>query len=294
VTSVIGGLGARGLSVAELARQKDLDIRPTHSCWLSQAIADNQGSFGFKRLIVYEPEPTIEPPERVGDVFRALQWLIAVRPEIRSVALPVLAAGDMGYPVELMLSTILEAAKPWMELGIGLNRLLIVTRSQESSAVAQRVFAGIKADYTRPAAPTTANSDFDVFVSYSHKNSESADQFITLLKEQRPNLRVFRDTDQLQVGMAWQSEIWDRLERSRYVVALLSPDYLLSKPCQDEFGMARLQGQRTDRPMLQPIYLHSAELPTHIVFFQYIDAREGGPDKLREAAAEVAGLFARV
>src|SRR5262249_10307694 len=41
--SLIGALAAKGLSVAELATDKDFDIRPTHACWLSKPIDPRPG-----------------------------------------------------------------------------------------------------------------------------------------------------------------------------------------------------------------------------------------------------------
>ena len=46
----------------------------------------------FHRVLGFEPVAPGSPPERVGDIFRALEWILAVRPEIRSVAMPVVAA----------------------------------------------------------------------------------------------------------------------------------------------------------------------------------------------------------
>ena len=278
--SLIGALDDRGLSVGELAADKDLDIRPTHSCWVSRPFAAADPGLEFHRLICFEPGLEDEPPERVGDIFRALEWILAVRPEIRSVAMPVVAAGDMGYAVETMLRPILDAAVPWLELGLGLDRLAIATRSDESAATAATVFAETKARYLTPAVPVSDEFDFDVFVSYSHKNAAAADAFVLHLRQLRPGIRVFVDRHELQVGMAWHQEIFESLERSRYVVALLSPDYLAAKPCKEEFGIARLHGERVHRRVLQPVYAYSADLPTHYLYLQYLDAREGDANKL--------------
>ena len=91
--------------------------------------------------------------------------------------------------------------------------------------------------------------------------------------------------------MAWADEIYRSLERSRYVAALLSPDYLVSKNCQREFGMAELHGDRTDRRLLQPIYVFSADLPTRYAIYHYTDAREADHEGLLRAASAIARLL---
>jgi hypothetical protein len=290
--SLVGALGARGLHVRDLALDKDLDIRPTHSCWLSKPVPPTTSGMRFRRLIGFEPWSLGQPPDRVGDIFRALEWLTAVRPEIRSAAMPVVAAGDAGYPVTTMLEPMLAVARPWMEIGLGLDRIAIAVHSDQDAAAAMQLFERVREGYTSPVAPVTEGLDFDVFVSYAHKDAELAAGFVECLREIQPDVRAFVDRDLLEIGMAWQEEIFESLERSRLVVALLSPDYLLSKPCKQEFGIARLQGDRLGRRVLCPVYVRSADLPTRVLYLQYVDAREGERERLRTAAAEIAGLLA--
>ena len=179
-----------------------------------------------------------------------------------------------------------------MEIGLGLDRVAIAVHSDQDAAAAVQLFEQVREGYTSPIASVSEGLDFDVFVSYSHKDAEVATAFVECLREIRPDVRVFVDRDTLRVGMAWQEEIFESLERSRLVVALLSPDYLRSKPCKQEFGIARLQGDRLDRRVLCPVYVRSADLPARILFLHYVDAREGERERLRIAAAEIAGLLA--
>ena len=154
--------------------------------------------------------------------------------------------------VATTLQPLLAAALPWLELGLGLDRLAIAAHSDTSADEALRVvLETVSATYTKPVAPVTGTIDYDVFISYSHKNTEASTAFVSLLRELRPDVRVFVDRDALEVGMAWQDEIYGSLERSRYVVALLSPEYLESKNCQREFGMADLHGDRVNRRVLR-------------------------------------------
>ena len=289
--SMIGTLDASGLSVAELARDKDLDIRATHSCWLSKPLPAGYPGLRYRRILCFEPDPKSNPPDRVGDIFNALEWILAVRPGIKTAAMPLVAAGDMGSPADGVVRALLGAALPWLEVGLAIDRLSIAVRSEASLAIARDVFAEVKKGYTSPAAPLSGDVDFDVFISYSHQNKEAADILAKRLREIRSGIRIFLDREYLQAGMAWQEEIYKSVERSRYVVAMLSPDYLASKNCRTEFAIARLHGDRVNRRVLQPVYAYSADLPTRIQILQYFDAREGDTARLSQAAEEIVRLL---
>jgi len=133
--------------------------------------------------------------------------MLAVRQKIRSLAMPIVSAGNMGYPIEAMIRPILEAALPWLELGLGLDRLSIVAHGDEAAVVAAQVFDEVKSADVAPAAPVSDGLDFDVFISYSHHNADTADAFVEMLHEVKPGLRVFVDRQQLQAGSAWQQVI---------------------------------------------------------------------------------------
>ena len=139
----------------------------------------------------------------------------------------------------------LDAAVHWLELGLGLDRAVIVAHSDASAEAAARVFEAARGAYTAPALPAAPPADFDLFISYSHANTQIADALVRILRDLRPGVRVFVDRHELDAGMAWQEAIFEGLERSRRVVALLSPAYLASKACKEEFGIARLHGNRT-------------------------------------------------
>lgn len=280
--SLIGALYARGLSVEALAHDRDIDIREQYSCWLSKPILSTPQGCRFGRILCFEPIAGT-PPERVGDIFRGLSPMLIVRPEIGSLAMPIVAAGDQGYSVAEMLEPLVEAALAWLSNGLPLRRLIVAAYSDESAEQAREVFAAVK---TRHLGPSKANdaAAVDVFISYCQKDSAIANALVSDLREIRPNLRVFIDREDLSVGVAWLSAIFANLERARKVAVLLSPSYLASKACKDEFNAAWIEGNRTDRQIIHPIYAFDTSLPAHMLLFQYDDCRQGDPVKLRAAA----------
>lgn len=282
--SLIGALDEKGLSVARLARAKDLDLRTAFSCWLSAELVPRDG-LPFRRILCFEPRVRGEPPEVVGDIFRALAPILADRAELRTIALPMVAAGDQGYTVAEILSPLLDAALHWLEQGLPLDRIKIVAYSTESADDAAAIFAQHKAAYPKSGTPRAApRADYDVFISYSRANAAESRVMERALRTHKPDIRIFLDRNELDVGCAWQPAIFESLDRCNKVVALLSPDYLTSKVCKEEFNIAWIRSRETDQEIIFPVYLYTAELPTYMKYRNYIDCREGSPTKLTEAS----------
>ena len=286
--SLIGALYRKGLSVELLAGSKDIDLRASFSCWLSKEFTPQDSGLRFRRILGFEPLVRGRPPEVVGDIFRALTPILAERPDIKTVALPVVAAGDQGYPVAEMLAPLLEAALHWLENGLPLDCVKIVTYSDAQAQDALRVFSVKKAEYLRSAPiPGTQRIDYDVFISYSRANAHESEAMEQALRESRPDIRIFVDRKEIDIGAAWQTEIFENLDRCRKVVAMLSPNYLGSKVCKEEFNIAWLRGREADEDVIFPVYLYTAELPTYMKYRNYFDCREGDKSRIAEASKKL-------
>ena len=74
-----------------------------------------------------------------------------------------------------------------------------------------------------------------LFLSYSHLDHPYAErirrQLLTL-----PQVAVWKDTRDLVAGKEWERPLWDALESSDAVVALLSTNYLASAWCTTTYG----------------------------------------------------------
>jgi hypothetical protein len=222
------------------------------------------------------------PPELVGDIFRALTPILAERPDIKTVALPVVAAGDQGYTVAEMLTPLLDAALHWLEAGLPLDIIKIVTHSDVQAQDALRLFSDRKAEYLRSGSASRAQQlDYDVFISYSRANASESEALEQALRQSQPGIRLFVDRKELDIGSAWQPEIFENLDRCRKVVALLSPDYVGSKVCKEEFNIAWIRSRESDENILFPVYLYSTNLPTYMKYRNYADCREGDVAKIR-------------
>ena len=121
--SLIGALSRAGVSVAELAEHKEVDLRHFSSCWLSRPI--ERPGINFRRVLCFEPGYRGKAPEVVGDVFRSMVPFTTGTPPITKVAMPLLASGDQGEPAEAMLDALTDASVRWLSAGLALERIKI-------------------------------------------------------------------------------------------------------------------------------------------------------------------------
>jgi hypothetical protein len=282
-TSLIGSLARAGVSLAELANDKEVDLRQFSSCWLSRPIAGP--NVHFQRVLCFEPWYRGQAPEVVGDIFRSIVPFTGGRPAVSQVAMPLVASGDQGESAEVMLEALTDASVHWLSVGLPLDRIKIVLRDSADSQSLRATFARIKQRYSEsPVGPQLHPFRFDVFVSYSHKNKDLVDELVRVLQTARPSLRVFLDRLELQTGAAWQQHMFDALDESRKVICAFSPDYLASKVCKEEFNIALLRHRESTDGVLLPVYVYSAGLPTYMKLIQYEDVREGDRAKIFQSA----------
>lgn len=286
-TSLIGALYRAGLSVHDLALNKEVDLRDSLSCWLSQDLRLSHPNVGFRRVLCFEPLKRGKAPEVVGDVFRAVMPFAFGEPPIRSIAMPVLASGDQGYDSDLMLTALFDAAVHWFEHGMPVETIKIVAFAEPAAQRLRRLFAKLGSDYAGAKGDREAHGgispEYDFFVSYAHRDTAAVDGLVQGLEGARVGVRVFQDKLQLKTGDAWQSELDAALESCRKVIAVYSPHYLESRVCMEEFNMARLRHRESESGVLLPIYLRTASLPLYMRSLQYVDCREGDLARVRSA-----------
>ena len=281
-TSLIGALDRAGVSVADLAKDKEVDLRHFSSCWLSRPI--EMGGIHFQRLLCFEPRYRGKAPEVVGDIFRSIIPFTAGKPPISQIAMPLVASGDQGESPEVMLGALIDASVHWLSVGLSLDRIKIVLHDSADSHSLREAFACAKSRHTESAPEHQQPAfDFDIFVSYSQNNKKAVDDLVAELRSRRPELRIFVDRLELQPGAAWQQHIFDSLDASKKVICIFSPDYLASKICKEEFNIALFRHREAADGILIPLYLYTAELPTYMKLFQSEDVREGDRMKIAQS-----------
>lgn len=284
-SSLIGSLFTKGVSVQALSLDKAVDLRKAFSCWLSRPIDKPTPGIQFKRILCFEPLFRGNPPEVVGDIFRALAPFLAEDPPIRSIAMPVVAAGDQGHPISTMLEPLIEAAINWLGIGFSLETIRIYTYSNSDAKEAKSVFKQLKGKYSPPDSNAEKEYKHDVFISYSRKDSIAGEELASRLIQAGKD--VYIDVLSLQKGAAWQPDIFTALDECAKIVALYSPDYLQSKICQEEFNIAWTRARNEESQIIFPIYWKSTELPTYMSMLNFVDCREAKIDSLSNACTEI-------
>jgi hypothetical protein len=110
-SSVIGALAREGVSVADLAKDKEVDLRESFSCWMSKDLSSRFPTIGFRRLLCFEPLARGNPAELTSDVFSALMPFALGDAPMRSVAMPVLASGDQRFDDAAMFDALVACQR---------------------------------------------------------------------------------------------------------------------------------------------------------------------------------------
>ena len=99
----------------------------------------------------------------------------------------------------------------------------------------------------------------DIFISYSSKDKEKADQLSELLAS--AGLSVWIDQSGIDVATSWSGEIVDAIEGCKAFVVLLSPNSIISENVVKEVSLAAEQKKK-----ILPLDLEPVELPRDLKY----------------------------
>ena len=279
-TSLIGALNSVGVSVSELAQDKEVDLRKFSSCWLSKQFSKN--GIYFKRILCFEPKYRGLAAEVVGDIFRSLVPFCMGNLLISQIAMPLVASGDQGEPEDVMLDALTEACFHWLSEGrLPLDKIKIILHENSDIQLLKNTFQQVKKRHEKVTESINPNFKYDIFVSYSHKNKTEVDNFVAQLHKYKPHLRIFIDRLELRSGASWQKHIFEAIDSSEKIICIYSPDYILSKVCMEEFNIAVYRHRESEHGVLFPLYLYTTDgMPTYMKLIQCEDAREGNNQQI--------------
>src|SRR5262249_24957314 len=99
----------------------------------------------------------------------------------------------------------------------------------------------------------TAERAVSVFVSYRHQEPDSSLAHACADGVEKAGHKVFMDTS-IRWGANWVKEIQEALQRSDYLLVLLSPEAAVSEMVVEEVALAReLVQQRDGTPVILPV-----------------------------------------
>ncbi|XP_064629100.1 uncharacterized protein LOC135488421 isoform X2 [Lineus longissimus] len=275
-TSLIGALMRNlNIRVRDLAKNKMEDLRRNFHCWLSH---DLPPSLPYRRLLCFEKAFTeiSHPAALVGDVFRAL--VPTFKNDESTVITPILASGDQNFDMKTMLKAMVNAAGHWMQAGLPLECLKIVIYSPnpqnaKTDPTLLQQFEKLKKKWeaSKSALKDISEIKYDVYLSYSIQDMGYVKKIEEQLKKQKDDIRIFSEKQQLNLESAWQENIYQVMVTCVRVVTILSPHYLESSECLEQYNIALCCNRLTKRDILAPFYVVQVpQLPTYMQLMQYI------------------------
>ncbi len=286
--TLIESLLERGLSVKRLAANKEVDLRDVFSIWLSREIEHPPAGPGlrYRRLVCFEPhwkDYWRHPANVVEELYQGLSPFLGGSMNLQTIAMPMLGAGLIGCTIEEMLPALVETPIRWINTGFPLRCVRLCAYRPHDVQAARKVFAGIKARFHR----------FDLFVSYCHDDRDRVEAFLEVLAERDPAPGYFMDRSNLSVGDRHWEEIGQSIRAAAFFVPFLSPSYLRSPACMNEFSQAWMSQELTQRPYFFPVLLRESALTPWMMQVNYSDCTCTGPaleNAARSLLRQLAGM----
>ncbi len=82
----------------------------------------------------------------------------------------------------------------------------------------------------------------DVFISYAREDQEFVRELQEALEERDRNTWI--DWKDIPLTAKWKQEVFSAIEQADSFAAVISPDYIGSKPCREELDHAALNNKR--------------------------------------------------
>ena len=213
--SLIGALDRKGISVCELAKDKLIDLRNNFSCWLSKEIPNQN----FNKILCFEPLVRGRPAEVVGDIFQSLMPFICSNPPIKNIAMPLVASGIQNASIDSMFEPLIVAAANWLSIGLPIETIKIVECNELKANELLNRFRLLKLKYEDFEIEKHTEYKYDLFISYSHNNKDDILFVEQELRRLKPDVKLFIDLRDLNLGSAWQQDIYEAIDNSKKVIA---------------------------------------------------------------------------
>jgi hypothetical protein len=117
-------------------------------------------------------------------------------------------------------------------------------------------------------------------LSYSEEDVNFVDQVVGVLEKKKTNIRVFSSIQKLDLETSWQTQLYEVIKNCKRVMALITPSFLQSERCTEQYNIALCHSRKTHESVLMPLYVTDVQyMPTYMRITQYIDCRYDFPFK---------------
>ncbi|MDJ0838291.1 MAG: TIR domain-containing protein [Acidobacteriota bacterium] len=116
------------------------------------------------------------------------------------------------------------------------------------------------------------NCFYDVFISYSHKDTWVRDWLLPRLED--AGLKVCIDYRDFEIGKAVFQNITDSIRNSRHTLAICSPNWVESQWTHFEALLLQTKDPTGLKKKMLPLMYQDCELPEHLEIFTWADFRD--------------------
>lgn len=118
------------------------------------------------------------------------------------------------------------------------------------------------------------SSEYDIYLSYCEEDKGRTEFIIQCLKKNNANITVFSKLQELDMYESWQEQLYNTITSCKRVIALITPAYLMSTSCSEQYNIALCLSRKLHQNFLIPFYLSDVSyMPTYMEITQYIDCR---------------------
>src|SRR5215217_1856087 len=110
----------------------------------------------------------------------------------------------------------------------------------------------------------------DVFISYAREDQDFVRKLQDALEDHKRNTWI--DWKDIPLTAKWKEEVFSAIDQADSFAAVISPDFIVSKPCQEELDHAALNHKR-----MVPLWhrdVADEEVPSDLAAHQYVYLRE--------------------
>ncbi|XP_059171978.1 uncharacterized protein LOC131953016 [Physella acuta] len=295
--TLIGSLKQNlNISVKHLASSKELDLRTHFSCWVSQKL---ESYLPFNRLACFEYDRgSGKLTEQLSQMFRAMMPIFNSKES--SVITPLLATGNQAQSYTTVMAGMVNAACEWIRAGLPLQCLKIVLYStnplklSERDANCLKLFSELKLKWNELENMTEMDSKLcDVCLSYAPEDEHLAKNVEKNLLKHSSDISIHSDIFEFNHNDVWQRQIYNVMKSSKKIIVILTPAYIASKECLEQFNIALCCNRLRKEELVLPFYMQTiSSIPSYMSIVQYLDCRclkpgENVEQVLNKACADV-------
>ncbi|KAL4237274.1 hypothetical protein ACF0H5_001993 [Mactra antiquata] len=260
-----------GINIAQLANHIEVDLRYLFSCWLSKPIAQKSP---FKKVLCFERNRQgLSVPAQIREMFRA--FVPVFNNQDHTVITPLLATGHQHQSKGVVLSMMLEGAAEWINAGLPLRKLKICLYEGISKEL-QAIFNASKLKFLKRNEAMKEQiflKKFDVYIIFNPKDKQFLSDIKNMLTYKMNGIKIY-DSHPAISDNVWQNNIFQSMVASKRIISILSPAFMESEVCLEQYNMAICCNRLLSINVLTPFYVQTIDkLPSYMGLVQWIECR---------------------